>query len=112
MDSQEVEIRKYYRDIRDRLKANSARLDVLSKAILRPEISGLVGNQADFCEWLVVIFDRLEQIELEVNTLKTDDEIVDTLEKIHTWQKTYQPYLDTLKSEHDKIGKAFNQSGT
>jgi len=108
----EAKIRARYRDIRDKLKSASARLDMVSKAMIRPDISGLLGNQAGIYEWLATIFDELEQIRLELNHLDNrHEEVIDVLEAIRAWQKEYQPILDELKQERDRLGKALKKSG-
>lgn len=49
--------------------------------------------------------ERIKQTEARVDRM--NEQIIDALEKIGKWQKEYQPYLDDLKTEQEKIGKAF-----
>jgi len=108
----EAHIRKQYRDIRDTLTSVFSKLDLMSKATIRPEISGLFGNQADIYSWLKKIFDELEQVRLEVNRLNNQNEsVIDVLEKIQVWQKEYQPILNELKEERARLGKVWKKSG-
>jgi hypothetical protein len=103
-DDDEAEIRKHYRDIRDRLKGASARLDTLSKAIVRPEMGALFGNQSDLFDWLAKIFDELEQLRLNIiSSNSRNEQTIDALEKIRAWQKMYEPSLDAIKRDHDKL---------
>lgn len=111
-DDDEAKIRTHYRDIRDKLKSTSTKLDMISKVRLRPDISLLLGNEASIYEWLATVFDELEQLRLELNNLDNrHEEIIDVFKMIRAWQKDYQPILDEFKQERDRFGKALKKNG-
>jgi hypothetical protein len=45
--------------------------------------------------------DRLTQLQKTAD--KRNEQIMYVLEKIRDWQKKYQPYLDEIKKDHDKL---------
>ena len=105
----DAEIRKHFRDIRDKLQSVSAKTDLVSKATIRPETSALFGNQSGIYKWLMTIFDELELLRLERISLNSRiEQLTDALEKIRAWQKKYQPMLDVIKKDHD-IEKALTK---
>lgn len=93
----EDSVRDHFQKKRDELTKKSAQLSLFSKAITRPEIETLYANQANLFEWFVDVYEKLQNITLNLARLKTD------LKKCSPMMKHLEDYLKKVEEQKDKF---------
>jgi molecular chaperone GrpE (heat shock protein) len=97
MKSDEEEIRKYFRESRDRLKRNSASFYTLEKTTQREEAKVMALLVAKNADWFAEVYEILELLFLSVHQLK------DEFQKYEPIMKHFQEYLENVEQEKERF---------